>query len=59
MAIQPRSEPELVDIPDEIWASDQLSPYLAKLAERVGPIFAFAPNAGPYAGKRVVYLIGP
>jgi cytochrome P450 len=59
MAIQPRSEPELVDIPHEIWASDQLSAYFARLAERVGPIFAFAPNAGPYAGNRVVYLIRP
>jgi hypothetical protein len=37
MVIDPRSRPEVVDIPDSVWASDQLSPYLAGLAERYGP----------------------
>lgn len=59
MATQASQQPEIVNIPDDVWASDQLSPYLAGLAERVGPIFAFAPSNGPFAGERVVYMIGP
>ncbi len=59
MAIEPRSRPERVDIPDYIWSSDQLSPYLAGLAEQHGPIFAFVPAGGPHTGKTVVYMVGP
>src|SRR5438067_6306661 len=59
MAIEPRSRPELVDIPDFVWASDQLAPFLARLADQHGPIFAFVPAAGPHKGQRVVYLVGP
>src|SRR6266511_4905319 len=58
MAIEPRSRPERVDIPDYIWSSDQLSPYLAGLAEQHGPIFAFVPAGGPHTGKTVVYMVG-
>jgi cytochrome P450 len=49
----------MVNIPDHVWASDQLSPYLARLAERHGPIFSFVPAAGPHRGERVVYMVGP
>jgi cytochrome P450 len=59
MAIDPRRRPDVVDIPADVWASDQLSPYLAGLAERHGPIFAFVPAGGPHRGERVVYLVGP
>src|SRR6267142_649962 len=59
MAIDPHSRPELVDIPDDVWASDQFSPYLAGLAERHGHIFAFVPSGGPHRGERVVYMVGP
>jgi retinoid hydroxylase len=59
MAIEPRSTPEIVDIPDHVWASEQLSPYLASLAERHGPIFAFMPAGGPHRGRTVVYMLGP
>ena len=60
MAIEPRSRrPDVVDIPDHVWASDQLSPYLAGLADKLGPIFAFIPAAGPHRGQSVVYMVGP
>jgi cytochrome P450 len=59
MATEPQSRPDVVDIPDYVWASDQLSPYLAGLAERYGPIFAFVPAGGPHRGERVVYMVGP
>src|SRR6266511_1362360 len=59
MAIEPRSRPERVDMPDYIWSSDPLSPYLAGLAEQHGPIFAFVPAGGPHTGKTVVYMVGP
>jgi retinoid hydroxylase len=60
MAIEPRSQRlDVVDIPDHVWASDQLSPYLAGLADKHGPIFAFIPAAGPHRGQSVVYMVGP
>jgi retinoid hydroxylase len=59
MAIEPRSQPDVVDIPGYVWASDQLSPYLARLADQHGSIFAFVPSEGPHAGQKVVYLVGP
>jgi cytochrome P450 len=59
MAIQSPRRPDLVDIPDSIWASDGLSSYLAHLAEQHGPVFAFVPEAGPHRGETVVYLVGP
>src|SRR5579872_2047639 len=59
MATTSRRLPDVVDIPDAIWASDQFSDYLAGLAERHGPIFAFVPAGGPHRGERVVYLVGP
>ena len=32
---------------------------MARLAVEHGPIFSFVPQAGPFAGRQVVYLIGP
>jgi cytochrome P450 len=51
--------PETVDIPEAVWASNHLSPYLARLAEEHGPICTFVPEAGPHRGNPVVYMIGP
>lgn len=59
MVTEPRGRPNLVDIPEEVWASDRLAPYLAGLAEQHGPIFAFVPSGGPHRGERVVYMVGP
>lgn len=59
MATAPRSRPDLVDIPGSVWGSDQFSPFLAGLAERHGPIFAFVPSEGPHRGEQVVYMLGP
>ena len=59
MATQRGKRPDVVDIPDAVWASDQFSSYLAGLAEANGPIFAFVPSGGPHRGQRVVYMIGP
>ena len=42
-ATLPRPEP--VDIPDSVWASNQLSSYIANIAEDKGPIFEFVPAA--------------
>ncbi len=51
--------PEPVDIPESVWASNQLSPYLAHIAEQRGPIFEFTPRGGPHAGQSVIYMVGP
>lgn len=51
--------PETVEIPREVWASDQLAPYLANIAEDRGPIFQFTALGGAHAGQVVVYLVGP
>jgi cytochrome P450 len=59
MTTESAGRPNVVEIPDSIWESDQLSPYLARLAEQHGPVFAFVPNAGPHRGETVVYLVGP
>jgi len=59
MATHSGKRPDLVDIPDGVWASDQFSSYLAGLAEANGPIFAFVPAGGPHRGEQVVYMIGP
>jgi cytochrome P450 len=59
MAPEPRLRPEVVEIPDDVWASDRFSPFLAALAERHGPIFAFVPTGGPHRGETVVYMVGP
>jgi cytochrome P450 len=53
------SAPAVVEIPEAVWASDQLSPYLARLALQHGPIFSFIPEQGPHRGEPVVYLVGP
>ncbi|HEY3062661.1 MAG TPA: cytochrome P450 [Chloroflexota bacterium] len=53
------SQPETVHIPDDVWASDQLSPFLANLAAEHGPIFTFVPAGGPHRGQPVVYMVGP
>src|SRR6266540_3044499 len=53
------SQPETVEIPDDVWASDQLSPFLARLAAEHGPIFTFVPAGGPHRGQPVVYMVGP
>jgi retinoid hydroxylase len=54
-----RPRPDRIDIPDSMWASDQLSPFIARIAEQRGPIFEFVPAYGAYAGRPVVYLVGP
>jgi cytochrome P450 len=51
--------PDRIDIPDSVWASDQLSPYIARIAEQHGPIFQFVPTFGEYAGRPTVYMVGP
>jgi cytochrome P450 len=51
--------PDPVDIPESVWASNQLSPYIARLAEERGPIFAFTPLGGPHTGQAVIYMVGP
>jgi retinoid hydroxylase len=53
------SHPDVIQIPDSVWASDQLSPYLARIALEHGPIFSFVPAGGPHRGQQVVYLVGP
>ena len=56
-ATLPRPQP--VDIPDSVWASNQLASYIAHIAEEQGPIFEFTPRGGPHAGQPVVYMVGP
>jgi cytochrome P450 len=56
-ATLPRPDP--VDIPESVWASNQLSSYIARVAEEQGPIFEFRPRGGPHAGQPVVYMVGP
>jgi cytochrome P450 len=56
-ATLPRPDP--VDIPESVWASNQLAPYIARIAEERGPIFEFRPRGGPHAGQPVVYMVGP
>jgi cytochrome P450 len=51
--------PDRLDIPDSVWASDQLSPFIARLAEQHGPIFEFVPTFGVYAGGPTIYMVGP
>ncbi|HEY2592325.1 MAG TPA: cytochrome P450 [Chloroflexota bacterium] len=51
--------PDLVEIPESVWASNQLSPYIARIAEERGPIFAFTPRGGPHVGRPVIYMVGP
>jgi cytochrome P450 len=48
-----------VDIPDQVWSTGTLAPFMAELAVQHGPIFSFIPQAGPLAGNAAVYLIGP
>jgi cytochrome P450 len=59
MSAPSRTAPPPVAIPEAVWASDQLSPYLASLADQVGPIFTFVPENGPHRGQPVVYMVGP
>src|SRR3989442_121237 len=53
------TRPPRVEIPGEVWYSDQLSSFLAQLALTYGPIFTFVPQAGAHTGQEVVYLVGP
>src|SRR6476661_7777243 len=55
------SRPSLprVRIPDQVWTTGSLAPYMAQLAVTHGPIFEFVPEAGPHAGQPVVYMVGP
>jgi retinoid hydroxylase len=46
-------------IPDQVWTTGSLAPYMAQLAVTHGPIFEFVPEAGPHAGQSVVYMVGP
>ncbi|MBV9327097.1 MAG: cytochrome P450 [Chloroflexi bacterium] len=54
-----RPRPDPVDIPESVWASNQLSSFIARIAEEHGPIFEFRPRGGPHAGQPVVYMVGP
>ncbi|HEY1291804.1 MAG TPA: cytochrome P450 [Chloroflexota bacterium] len=56
-ATLPRPDP--VDIPESVWASNQLSPYIARIAEERGPIFEFTPRGGPHTDQSVIYMVGP
>ena len=52
--------PPRVDIPAAVWhRGGQLAPFMARLALEHGPIYRFVPQAGPLAGRDVVYLVGP
>ncbi len=54
------TRPPRVDIPPDVWhGSGQLAPYIARIAVEHGPIFTFAPEMGPLAGRDVVYMVGP
>src|SRR5579859_3376614 len=53
------SSPPRVSIPEEVWNSGSLAPYIARLAVEHGPIYSFVPQAGPLAGHPAVYLVGP
>ncbi|HLZ27604.1 MAG TPA: cytochrome P450 [Chloroflexota bacterium] len=53
------SSPPRVSIPEEVWNSGSLAPYIARLAVEHGPIFSFVPQAGEFAGQPAVYLVGP
>src|SRR4029079_5249433 len=46
-------------IPEQVWSTGTLAPFLAQLAVDNGPIFAFVPQAGPHAGQAAIYLVGP
>jgi retinoid hydroxylase len=48
-----------VSIPDQVWATGSLAPFMAQLAATHGPIFEFVPEAGPHAGQAVAYMVGP
>jgi len=51
--------PPRVLIPEQVWSTGTLAPFLAQLAVDNGPIFAFVPQAGPHAGQAAIYLVGP
>jgi retinoid hydroxylase len=51
--------PPHVLIPDHVWSTGSLAPFMAQLAVEHGPIFSFVPRAGPLAGHSAVYLVGP
>jgi cytochrome P450 len=51
--------PPRVVIPDQVWSTGSLAPFMAQLAVEHGPIFSFIPQAGPLAGHPAVYLVGP
>ena len=52
--------PDVVDIPQSVWASDQLSPFLARTGPRArADLLASCPKQGPHRGEPVVYLVGP
>jgi cytochrome P450 len=59
MTLSSATRPPRVTIPEQVWNSGELAPFMAKLALQHGPIFTFVPEAGPLAGRDAVYLVGP
>jgi len=55
----PLPSPPRVRIPEQVWTTGSLAPFMAQLAVDHGPIFGFVPEAGAHAGQVVVYLVGP
>jgi hypothetical protein len=51
--------PPRVLIPEQVWSSGSLAPFMAQLAVEHGPIFSFVPEEGNLAGTPAVYLVGP
>jgi len=51
--------PPLIKVPQEVVLSGSLVPFITWVALERTPIFSVVPEAGPFSGQRVVYLVGP